>query len=209
MKWTSKITCIVVFLSSLLLIFAMGRTNVRHFKEVQSSIEGIYKDRLVVNALIFELSSLLHKKQIAITANDESFFGRINASTNLQIEEYLREFRETYLTEFEEKTLNRFEEGLKQLYSLEKKVTNTNKNITILPFSQEIQGQISSLQIDLRTLLDIQLSEGKRKLNLSGKAVEAMDLNQTIENYSILIIGLLILGILLIPQPKISVRMNE
>ena len=92
---------------------------------------------------------------------------------------------------------------------MEKKVTNTSKNITISPFSQEIQGQISSLQIDLRTLLDIQLSEGKRKLNLSGKAVEAMDLNQTIENYSILIIGLLILGILLIPQPKISVRMNE
>ena len=202
MKWTSKITCVVVFLTSLLLIFAMGRTNVRHYKNIKKSIEDIYKDRLVVNGMVYDLASLLHKKEIAVISSDKDFFDRTNSSINLQIDEIIKEFKETYLTNFEEKTLLRFESGSKELQSVEGKMI-FEKGEEINPLiAKRILSLLESLKVDLKTLSGIQLSEGKRKLQVSDKAVEAMELNQTIENYSILVIGLMILIVLLLPLPK-------
>ena len=119
MNWAAKFTCIAVFLTSMLLIFAMGRTNVRHFKNVNRSIEEIYKDRLVVNGMIFELGGLLHKKELALVTNDSLFFDRDNKSINLLINDIIKNFKETYLTEREAQTLKNFEVDTNKLQKLE------------------------------------------------------------------------------------------
>ena len=201
-NWTSRAICVAVFLASLLLIFAMGRTNVRHFVNVKSSIEDIYKDRLVVNGMVFDLASLIHKKEAALLTSDRDFFGRTNSSINLQGEEIITEFKETYLTQIEEKTLLRFEQGVLELVELEKDadfIKSIDGDSALRRKSLDI---VQSLKIDLKTLSGIQLSEGKRKLQLSDKAVKTMEFNQSIENYSMLVIGILILIVLLVPMPK-------
>ena len=198
MKWSSKITCIIVFLTSLLLIFSMGRVNVRYFSEVKKSVEDIYKDRLVVNGMIIELQQLLHQKELAIVSEDSLFWERTNSSINLQLEELIREFRETYLTSLESETLDRFSSGIKKLKDLEGKVFFENKKMNDF-IKKSLLENLSSLKIDLKTLSSIQLAEGKRKLYISDKAVEEMKLHQTIENYAILVIGILIIITILIP----------
>lgn len=198
MKWSSKITCIIVFLTSLLLIFSMGRVNVRNFSEVKKSVEDIYKDRLVVNGMIIELQQLLHQKELAIVSEDPLFWERTNSSINLQLEELIREFRETYLTNLESETLDRFSSGIKKLKGLEGKVFFENKKMNDF-IKKSLLENLSSLKIDLKTLSSIQLAEGKRKLYISDKAVEEMKLHQTIENYAILVIGILIIITILIP----------
>lgn len=198
MKWSSKITCIIVFLTSLLLIFSMGRVNVRYFSEVKKSVEDIYKDRLVVNGMIIELQQLLHQKELAIVSEDSLFWERTNSSINLQLEELIREFRETYLTNLESETLDRFSSGIKKLKDLEGKVFFENKKMNDF-IKKSLLENLSSLKIDLKTLSSIQLAEGKRKLYISDKAVEEMKLHQTIENYAILVIGILIIITILIP----------
>lgn len=198
MKWSSKITCIIVFLTSLLLIFSMGRVNVRYFSEVKKSVEDIYKDRLVVNGMIIEIQQLLHQKELAIVSEDLLFWERTNSSINLQLEELIREFRETYLTNLESETLDRFSSGIKKLKDLEGKVFFENKKMNDF-IKKSLLENLSSLKIDLKTLSSIQLAEGKRKLYISDKAVEEMKLHQTIENYAILVIGILIIITILIP----------
>lgn len=96
MNITSKIICTMVILCSCVLIFLTGRTNVRNFEKVHTSIEEIYKDRLVVKGLIFDLSSLLHRKELAIVSGDQTFYVNTNESTNSQMAEHLSAFRSTY-----------------------------------------------------------------------------------------------------------------
>lgn len=200
MNWTSKITCIVVFLCSLLLIFAMGRTNIRHYKQVKNSIEDIYKDRLIVNAMVFDLAMLLSKKEVAIVSSNKDYFNRTNSSVNIQIKEIIKDFKQTYLTNLEEETLLRFEVGVNELSRVEKRIIfESNGKINQFVFNKLV-SLIESLKVDLKTLSGIQLLEGKRKLKRSDEAVEAMELNQKIENYSLLAIGVLIMVILLLPS---------
>ena len=195
MNWAAKFTCIAVFLTSMLLIFAMGRTNVRHFKNVNRSIEEIYKDRLVVNGMIFELGGLLHKKELALATNDSLFFDRDNKSINLLINDIIKNFKETYLTDREAQTLKNFEVDTNKLQKLEQNLNVTSDKTKILSI-------IESLKLDLKTLSEIQLSEGRRKLASSDKAVDALETNQSIEQYSMMIIGFLIVLVLLLPVPK-------
>ncbi len=202
MSLTSKITCVAILLCSLLLIVATGRVNIRNFEKVQHSIEEIYKDRLVVKGLIFELSSLLNRKEIAIISGDQNFFNRTNESINSQIADHLQAFRETYLTTNEEVTLNRFSEGIKNLESIEKKMNLLDGVVLTRVESSELKSRIKSLQDDLRTLSSIQLSEGERKLRTSERAVKSMHEFESIENYAVLTLGFLILVFILVPGSR-------
>ena len=102
------------------------------------------------------------------------------------------------MTNLESETLDRFSSGIKKLKDLEGKVFFENKKMNDF-IKKSLLENLSSLKIDLKTLSSIQLAEGKRKLYISDKAVEEMKLHQTIENYAILVIGILIIITILIP----------
>lgn len=201
MSWSSKGACIVVFLTSLLLIFAMGRTNVANFSHVKTSIKEIYEDRLVVKKMIYDLSRLLHQKELAVVTSDMAFFERTNDSLNLQIQDLIKEFKQTYLTDYERGTLSRFESGITELQTMESEIVAGSDGKIADYIASNLTSHIDSLYVDLNTLSQIQLAEGKRKLAVSEKAVEAMKMNQSIEHYSLIVIGILIFIVILLPLP--------
>ena len=90
MRATNKIIWTLILVCILLLILVTGQSNVRNFEKVQSSIETIYKDRLVVKGLIFELSSLLHQKEIAIISGNQILYKKTNGSINAEIAKILQ-----------------------------------------------------------------------------------------------------------------------
>jgi len=201
MSLESKFTCIIILLCSFLLILATGRVNIRNFEEVQHSIEEIYSDRLVVKGLIFELSALLHKKELSLVFDKEKN-NMQNELINAQIAKNLQEFRTTQLTSNEEKTLDRFSKGVKFLQAVEKEVDLSNReNLDKIQINQ-LSDKIQSLQKDLKTLSGIQLSEGKHKMNVSNAAVVKMYKFERIENYALLILGVMMLFFVFIPRPK-------
>ncbi len=202
MSLASKITCVSVLIGSFLLILATGRVNIRNFEKIQHSIEEIYKDRLVVKGLIFKLSSLLHEKEVALLSNNKSFFVSNNGNINDQIDQHLKDFRATKLTTQEELTLNQFSRGTKKLQKLEKQLSLESENWLTPENSRNLISQIETLRAKLKILSSIQLSEGERKLTNSEKAVESMNQFESIENYAMLFLSLLIAAFIFAPGPK-------
>ena len=195
MTLTSKFVFVFGLLCAFLLILFSGQANVRHFEKIQSSIEEIYEDRLVVKGIIFELSSLLHQKEIANISGDKSFYTGTNASVNAQIADHLRDFRATKLTPDEEKTLNRFSADFKELYASEEAFD--------LSDGDELTNQLKSLHEDLKILADIQLSQGRLKMIVSTKTSDKMNTFARVENYMLVIILVLLLVIVFfVPRPK-------
>ena len=202
MSITSKAACVIVFLTSILLIFTMGRTNQRHFAELHNSIEEIYKDRLVVKGMIYDMASILHKKEIGLLSTPKIFFEVNNPALRNEMDELLVEYRKTYLTDREETTLMNFEKGVKDLRKVEDAIIYNNNDSISMEFASKYSLLLDSLATDLRSLSRIQLSEGKRKLNVGDRAIEMMNTNQQFENYAIALIGFLILVVILWPKSK-------
>lgn len=204
MNLTSKVFCIVVLMCSFLLILATGRSNVKNYEHVQTAIAEIYEDRLVVKGLIFELSSLLHEKEVAAVSGNATFFARDNHLVNQAIDEHLESFRETKLTEKEEATLTAFTKGIEQLKTTE--LENTFSSSGTIPESQskKIKHQLHQLKAELITLSEIQLSEGKQKLNSAKQAVKQMNQFANLEYFALIILGVLMAGVLLVPRKKVA-----
>tara|TARA_R110002049_G_scaffold107274_5_gene254913 strand:+ start:155 stop:793 length:639 start_codon:yes stop_codon:yes gene_type:complete len=199
MSLSSKITCSFIILSSFLLIFVTGRSNIKNFEKVRASIQEIYEDRLVVEGLIYELSTHLHQKEIAVISGDMNFFAKTNPNLNEKIEKTLIAFRNTKLTSFEDETLNEFSEGISELKAIEKKSRAVEEIELTAREKKDILKQIKVLQDNLKTLLEIQLEEGRRKLSNSNDAVNSMYQYESFENYAIIILAILLLGIVFIP----------
>lgn len=196
MSVTQKIIWTLGLISVFLLILITGRSNIRNFEQIQASIEEIYKDRLVVKGLIFDLSSLVHRKEIANLTDDKNFYDLENETVNTEIENHVAAFRDTKLTPYEELTLNHFSKIIGKLKENEKKFAPSSQN-------KLLKAQIKTLKEDLITLANIQLLEGKKKLHSSDGAVESMNTFAIFENYILVIFGILMLVIIfVVPNEK-------
>lgn len=200
MSLTSKVFCFFVFLSSFLLMLATGQSNVRNFERVQDSIAEIFEDRLVVKGLIFELSSLVHKKEIALVSNDVDFFKQKNKTVNAEIDEQLQAFWDTKLTKKEESTLKSFSQDIEKLKSSEAPDRLENKAKLPDDYARDLRPQIDKLKADLRTLSEIQLSEGKKKLKSCKLAVKRMNQFASLEYYTLILLAILMLGLFFVPS---------
>lgn len=195
--WIAGLLCAIIF------ILVTGQINKRNYEKIQSSIEEIYKDRLVVKGLIYDLSSNLYLKKIALVSNDKSFFSSENDNKNLKVEEDLIAFRATKLTPLEDETLRKFSLGFNKLIESEKKYDLKGKASISKDDAIILTAQIEELLKNLDTLAGIQLEEGKKKVERSGSAVVTMNFFEKVENYFLLILAILILIIMfLIPGEK-------
>ena len=209
MSISNKITSFFVLLASFLLILATGRTNVRNFKNIQNSIQEIYKDRLVVKGVIFELSTLLHKKELANISNSVGFYTTYNNSVNEKIKKSIAEFKATELTPDEERTLREFSNDIDTLIDIEKNFNFSGGQKINLSDLEKHTSIIKSLQLNLKTLSGIQIQEGKRKLDISSKAVKSMYQYDSFENYAMIILAILMVIVLFIPKPKVTINLEE
>ena len=207
MSTKSKIFWAVGMFAAFLFILLTGRTNVRNFEEVRDSIEEIYEDRLVVNALIYDMSNLLHRKEVALLEGDQEFFEQVNASVNGQPDDAIQSFRATKLTDTEETTLERFAAGVGEL--------QTREDALGLPSEQglapsdldldgdavgELQARMDGLHEELAALSRIQVVEGRRRLGVSDKAVSSMNAFARIENYMLLATAIAMAALVFVPS---------
>lgn len=196
MTVTSKVFCLFILACASLLILASGKSNLKNVEKIQHAIEAIYEDRLVVKGLIFDLSRLIHQKELALISGDQAFYQKGNAAVNTEIAEHLRTFYATKLTMPEAQTLNRFSEDLKKLQAIEKDFGLAGGDAPTPTEKVSLSKQIQTLHNDLQTLAEIQLVEGKGKLIASEAALQSMDTFIHIEKYMIFFFALL--GLMLV-----------
>ncbi len=203
MSLVSKFVFVFGLLCAFLLIFFSGRGNIIHFEKIQNSIEEIYEDRLVVKGIIFDLSLLLHQKEIANASNNSTFYLSENAAVNTQIERHLQNFRATKLTPTEEKTLNRFSADFETLRGSEQKFHVSDGHQFTQQEAKALSEQLANLYVDLKKLASIQLSEGRLKMVVSSQTSDTMKAFARIEKYLLFMcVGLALVIIFFIPGPK-------
>jgi DNA polymerase III delta prime subunit len=168
------------------------------FERVKDSVVAIYEDRLVAKDLVFELSLLVHEKEVANAINDLAFFNSRNKVVNDSIEQLTIKFLRTEMTEREARIFNNLQLNLVKLKSLENSVT----------LEQELEkgdfkSQVVRIKENLHDLSKIQLIEGKRQVFLSERAMDTVDLFTNLE-ISFLIVLAVLVQIIVIYRPKQS-----
>lgn len=197
-----KIVLALGLISVVLFVVLTGRSNVENFERVQAAVEEIYEDRLVVKGLIFELSTLLHRKEIATISSDAEFYADRNARVNEEIGDRLREFRATKLTPKEAEALERFESNVEVLQATEVELRLAETTELSLAERQRLAGEMANLQEDLRALSRIQLAEGKRQMSVGDKAVDEMNWIAQVENYMLIALAVMLLALIFLsPKP--------
>lgn len=191
-KWILGIS--VVFFS----IIATNLIDRMSFERVKDSVVAIYEDRLVAKDLVFELSLLVHEKEVANALNDLAFFNSRNKVVNDSIEQLTIKFLRTEMTEREARIFNNLQLNLVKLKSLENSVT----------LEQELEkgdfkSQVVRIKENLHDLSKIQLIEGKRQVFLSERAMDTVDLFTKLE-ISFLIVLAVLVQIIVIYRPKQS-----
>ena len=160
--------------------------------------------------LIFDLTTILHRKEIAALTKDKNFFANINGAVNIQIGEHLKAFRDTELTKEEKETLDWFAKRIDSLISMEKKLGIAEGNSLASSDLLALQKKIEGLKDNLRTLSNIQLYEGKQKFIKSDNAVESMYALESVENTLLIIFGVVLLIIIVaIPRTDKIKSSNE
>ncbi|UWX56330.1 MCP four helix bundle domain-containing protein [Maribacter litopenaei] len=194
----NKIKWVLGILMIFVLIIATNLIDRNNFLRVKDSVITIYEDRLVVNDIIFEFAQYVQEKEIAMISLDSAFYGKRNNEINDKIQNLIIRYEETKLTKEEDKVFSNFKENLEDLETQE--VTFVQSDFSE---KESLQSIIDEVQENLHDLSKIQLSEGGRQMNISKKAVDAVELFTRLEIYVLIFLAVLV-QIIILYNPKKS-----
>ena len=189
-KWVLGI--LIVFV----LIVATNLIDRNNFIRVKDSVTTIYEDRLIAKDIIFDMSKLIHEKEVAILSTDSVFFNSSNKVVNNSLQELLLKFEQTKLTKEENQIFSNLKEDVFVLKGLEDNYLQDNRTN-----KSKYLNQIKVVKGDLNDLSDIQIDEGKRQMFISKKAIDTVDLFTQIEIYLLIFLAIVI-QIIIIYKPK-------
>ncbi len=192
MNLLNKIKWIAGILLVFVIVLTTSLIDQGNFDRLRNSVITIYEDRIVANDLIFEMSLLIHKKEIAIAVSDSSFFQQKNGEVNREMQDLLRRYERTKLTSEEQKLFNDLKRNLNRLMSSESEFVSSG-----LKVNDNMVNSLDKIVNGLYELSKVQLNEGKRQMIASNEAVEAIDIFTQIEIIFLIIMAILILTIIL------------
>lgn len=161
------------------LILATNLIDQTNFKKLQKSITSIYEDQLVVKNIIFDLSNLIHEKELANATSDSIFYTRSIKACDENIDSLIATYEETEMTRMEGKTFDKLCEGLDNLNRLEA-IPLSESNSEII---SERNVQLKSLNIHIHELAEIQVEEGFREKKVGNNALASIELFTQLEIY--------------------------
>ncbi|WP_421750283.1 MCP four helix bundle domain-containing protein [Croceimicrobium sp.] len=168
MKILTKIRWIASILLVFIVVLLTNLIDRENFNRLSYSVTTMYEDRIVASDVLFELSRIIQKKEIAIYTSDSLYPLEQKAKLDSQINELLNKYRQTKLTSKENFIFQQVEEELQTLQKLESKAPNT--------FSKETLKSIETIDHQLVELSKIQLQEGKRQVFASEKVKDSINL---------------------------------
>lgn len=191
-KWILGITLIFG------LVLTTNLIDRNNFVQVKDAVSNIYEDRLVAKYHIYEISKLIHDKELAILKNDTLLFEKNLKSINQKINTSISSFGKTKLTIEEAEVFQDLKENLKTLEAIEADfLQNPSKN------KLKIINLLDGTTDMLDALSQIQLTEGNRQMNITKRAVEDVELFTQLEIYFLIFLAILIQIIIIYnPKPK-------
>jgi len=198
MSFYNKLKWILGIAMIFILIIATNLIDRNNFIKVRNSVMTIYEDRLVVKGLIFDMTNILHEKELAIVRNDSLFYKNKVGQLNNEMDLLISKFENTNLTKQERKSLDDLKDEHRTLVQKEKGLTHFDeKKLEVL------KAGIVRLQDNLKSLSNIQLKEGRKQMSISKKAVSTVELFTQIEIYFLVFLAIVI-QLIVMYQPKKS-----
>jgi len=178
------------------LIIATNLIDKKNFKQIRDSVVTIYEDRLLAKEILFDVSTLIHDKEMAITLADTAFYKNRNAQVNEQLQQDIEQFEQTELTRAEKYEFKELEKNLSLLRDAE---------ASLLESDFESKGaakqKLQEIKENLNELSSIQISEGKKHLFLSKRAADSIDLYTQLEIYFLIALAIIV-QIIILYNPK-------
>jgi hypothetical protein len=196
MAFFNKVKWILGILIVFVLIVTTNLIDKNNFIRVRDAVVTIYEDRVVASDLIFDLSKSVQEKEIAAALLDTTFFYTRSEQLDKNILELLSRYDQTKLTKKEKKTLNNLKSDFEDLKISENILINSN-----FIEKRSFFNTISDIQENLYNLSKIQLSEGKRQMSISKKAVDKLEIFTQIEIYLLAVLAIVI-QIIILYKPK-------
>ena len=190
----------LVLAMAFLLVLGSNRLDQRHFSTIQTTVNSVHEDRVVVQDIIYKLNNIFHAKELRFVLKESP---ENNTSENQKVEELLSDFETTELTAKESKLLYELKVQFSNLRELENKMSPSNpdtlaKNVLV--------AKATLVQIDekLDGLSQIQLQQSGQLTQLSKKSLGINILLSKLEVAFMVAIGIAILALLF--YPKTTVR---
>jgi len=193
-SFRSRLNIVLGLIAVFLLILGTNRIDKRHFEVAQTAVTSVYEDRVLAQDYIYKLSNLIHKKQLNFQNGSET----VNNSINKEVQTLIDLFSETKLTINESKTFKDLKSDFESLKSKENSYYKSMKNIeftdsTAPAAPTALYNELATLQSDLDNLALIQVGESKSVLSTAQKSLDMSNLMSSMEVYSLLVIGIIIL----------------
>ncbi|AGC75872.1 hypothetical protein LX97_00556 [Nonlabens dokdonensis] len=193
-SFRSRLNIVLGLIAVFLLILGTNRIDKRHFEAAQTAVTSVYEDRVLAQDYIYKLSNLIHKKQLNFQNGSET----VNNSINKEVQTLIDLFSETKLTINESKTFKDLKSDFESLKSKENSYYKSMKNIeftdsTAPAAPTALYNELATLQSDLDNLALIQVGESKSVLSTAQKSLDMSNLMSSMEVYSLLVIGIIIL----------------
>ena len=169
-----------------------------NFNRLSYSVTEIYEDRIVASGLLFEISTRIQGKKVAVVSADSLFFHKENNKANLEIDGLIERYEQTMLTKKEQYIFNNLKDELRDLRKLEKEYTHSETRET-----SNILKSLDKISQHLGDLSKVQLKEGRQQMFISNKAMDTIDLFTQIEIVFLILMAILI-QIIIMYKPKSS-----
>jgi hypothetical protein len=193
MKIFAKIRWVASILLVFFIVLITNLIDRENFNRLSYSVKTMYEDRIVASHLLFEMSSIIQEKQIAVLTLDTPFLENKNNKHNQALNQLIDKYRLTKLTEKEEFVFNQLQEELKSLKQKERPTTDRT--------DAEVLKSFEKINKNLHELSKIQVDEGRRQVFISDKAKDMINLFTQVEIIFLVIMALLI-QIIILYKPK-------
>ncbi len=196
---SQKIQIGLILAMAFLLVLGSNRLDNRHFSTVQNTVNSVYKDRVVVQDIIYRMNNIMHNKELRI-ALDGDF--KDMAIENKEMDELLVEFGMTKLTQNESRLLSTLNRQFSKMKELEHKVANPASALEA-DLGTIALNEIEQIQASLDALAAVQLRESKELTELSNKSLGMNIMLSKLEVAFLILFGVAMLFLIFYPQKKV------
>ncbi|WP_158973648.1 MCP four helix bundle domain-containing protein [Cellulophaga sp. L1A9] len=196
LKISQRILICLVLAMAFLLVLGSNRLDQRHFSNIQTSVNSVYKDRVVVQNFIYQLTNIIHDKELHLLLKEND---KPNLSENKKVTQLLSDFGTTKLTPKESHLLDQLNLQFSSLQELEHKFSETNNGLSENHNIATIK-KLNEISLSLNGLANIQLEESKLLTQLSNKSLGMNNLLSKLEMAFLVIIGIAMLALIFNPM---------
>ncbi|TLF46234.1 hypothetical protein [Maribacter aurantiacus] len=190
----------LILAMAFLLVLGSNRLDQRHFSTIQTTVNSVYKDRVLVQDFIYQLNNIFHRKELQLVQQKE-LMG--NSSINKRVDGLLVDFGATELTTKESQLLDELNRQFESLKGLENRLRDAPE-VSVADYRLQLANRLNAMGSTLDGLAQIQLNESGHLTSVSNKSLGMNILLSKLEVAFLIVIGLAMLALIFYPASKVQ-----